>query len=151
MVAIECIDISNQIIQPMMKIMNRFLVLCIAFTLVACNNTSAPKHTDTSISGQVTISVDESLKPIIEAQREVFEALYPDAKLNMIYTNEYDAIHMLAEDSSRIAIVTREMLPTEKTNFDNRKIVPNNMVVGYDAISVILNKNCKDTIFTIAQ
>lgn len=135
-----------------MMMMNKLIaILILSVTIVACNNASAPKHTDTNISGNVNISVDESLKPIIEAQREVFEALYPDAKLNMIYTNEYDAIDLLAKDSARIAIVTREMLPTEKTNFDNRKIVPKNVVVGYDAISIILNKNCKDTIFTISQ
>ncbi len=130
---------------------NYLLTLTLLFVLGSCNNSSPKKHSDTSTSGSITVSVDESLKPIIEAQRAVFEALYPDAKLNMVYTNEYDAINMLANDSARIAIVTREMLPTEKTNFDNRKIVPRNILVGYDAIGIIINKNRKDTIFSIAQ
>ena len=103
--------------------MNKY-VLGLAFLLViaSCNNTNSQKQNDTSTSGRITVSVDESLKPIIEAQKEVFEALYPDAKLTMVYTNEYDAINMLSNDSARIAIVTRELLPEEKAKFDKRKI-----------------------------
>lgn len=118
--------------------------------LASCNN-NAPKHNDTSTSGTITIAVDESLKPIIEAEREVFEALYPKAKLNMVYTNEYDAIALLGKDSARIAIVSRELLPEEKAPFDKRKIVPRNVVIGYDAIGFIMNKSRKDTILTLAQ
>lgn len=129
-------------------------ILVLIFVLIfaiACQQSNSKKHSDTTTSGKVTISVDESLKPIVEAQKDVFEALYPNAKLNMIYTNEYDAINLLTNDSARIAIVTREMLPNEKSNFDARKIVPRNILIGYDAIAIILNRQCKDTIFTLAQ
>ncbi len=123
-------------------------LLCVGFS---CQQGISKKHNDTSTSGKITISADESLKPIIDAQKDVFEALYPNASLNIIYTNEYDAINLLATDSARIAIVTREMLPDEKSNFDKRKIVPRNIVIGYDAIAIILNRQCKDTIFTLTQ
>ncbi len=130
---------------------NCLLIVTLLFVLGSCNNSSPIKHNDTSTSGSITVSVDESLKPIIEAQKAVFEALYPDAKLNIVYTNEYDAINMLSVDSARIAIVTREMLPAEKVNFEKRKIVPRNILVGYDAIGIIINKSRQDTIFTIEQ
>lgn len=124
-------------------------LVCLS-SLTACNN-STPKHSDTSTSGNITIAVDESLKPIIEAEREVFEALYPKAKLNMVYTNEYDAIALLGKDSARIAILGRELLPEEKAPFDKRKIVPRNVVIGYDAIGLIMHKSRKDTVLTLAQ
>lgn len=135
-----------------MKKWNNRLILFAGtlLALTACNKTST-KHSDTSTSGQITITVDESLKPIIEAEREVFEALYPKAKLNMVYTNEYDAINLLAKDSARIAIVSREMLADEKAAFDKRKIVPKNVVIGYDAIGLIMHKTRKDTLLTLAQ
>lgn len=128
-----------------------FLLAATLFISVACNNSTSKKHTDTSTKGNITISVDESLKPIMEAEKDVFEALYPEAKLNLVYTNEYDAIEMLAKDSARIAIVTREMLPTEKTNFDARKIVPRYVVIGYDAIGIIMNNSRTDTILSQQQ
>jgi phosphate transport system substrate-binding protein len=134
------------------RMMNKYvLVFTLSLVIASCNNTTPQKQNDTSISGNITVSVDESLKPIIEAQKEVFEALYPEAKLTMVYTNELDAINMLSMDSARIAIVTREMLPEEKVNFDRRKIVPRNLLIGYDAIGIIVNKNRKDTIFTLSQ
>lgn len=120
------------------------------FCLMSCTN-QPKKHNDTSTSGSITISVDESLKPIIEAEKEVFTALYPNAKLHIIYTNEYEAIKLLADDSARIAIVTRELLPDEKSNFDKRKIVPRNIVIGSDAIAFIMNKTRKDTVYSKAQ
>lgn len=128
-----------------------YFLLPVVLASFACQEGNRKKHTDTTTSGSITVSVDEGLKPIIEAQKDVFEALYPNAKLHMVYTNEYDAINLLATDSARIAIVTREMLPDEKSNFDKRKIVPRNIVIGYDAIAIILNRQCKDTIFTLAQ
>jgi phosphate transport system substrate-binding protein len=118
--------------------------------LLACNNT-APKHSDSSTSGNITVTVDESLKPIIEAEREVFEALYPNAKLNMVYTNEHDAIRMVMQDSARIAIVTRNLLAEETQPFEKRKITPRNIVIGYDAIGIIMNRARKDTILNVSQ
>lgn len=123
----------------------------ILLLLVWACNSNTKKHTDTFTSGSITISADESLKPIIEAQQAVFEALYPEAKINVIYTNEYNAINLLTTDSARIAIVTRQLLPNEKTAFDKRKIVPKNIIIGYDAIAIIVNKQNTDTIFTLHQ
>ncbi len=131
--------------------LNSVLLAIVISLLVACSNSTQKKYNDTSTSGNITVTVDESLKPIIEAQKDVFEALYPDAKLNIIYTSEYEAINLLISDSARIAIVTREMLPEEKSNFDKRKIVPRNILVGYDAIGIIVNKNRKDTLFSMEQ
>lgn len=133
----------------------KFITSVFAGTLLivagACNTGNSKKHTDTSTSGSITIAVDESLKPIIEAEKDVFEALYPNAKLNMVYTDEYAAIKLLSQDSARIAIVTREMLPEEKAPFDKRKIIPRNTVIGYDAIGVIMHASSKDTVLTLEQ
>jgi len=127
------------------------LATIVGIGIISCNNSAPKKHNDSNTSGNITITADESLKPIINAQKDVFEALYPEAKLNIIYTNEYDAISLLANDSARIAIVTREMLTEEQSNFDKRKIVTRNVLVGYDAIGIIINKNRKDTIFSMEQ
>lgn len=119
--------------------------------LLGCNNSTVPKHTDTSTSGKITIAVDESLKPIIEAEKEVFEALYPNAKLTIEYTNEIHAIQLLSKDSARIAIVSRELNEDEKAYFDKQKLVPRTIIIGYDAIALIMNKSRKDTILSLTQ
>ena len=130
----------------------QFLFVSGLLTLLgSCSDKTAPKYNDTSTSGEITITVDEGLKPIIEAEKEVFAALYPEAKLNIIYTSEPDAINLLTTDSSRIAIVSRDLLPAERSSFETRKIFPKSIVIGYDAIGIIMNPSRKDTILTTDQ
>ena len=50
---------------------------------------------------------DESFSPIIDEEVQVFESIYRDAKLTPIYTNEYDAIKMLMNDSLQLVIASR--------------------------------------------
>ncbi len=120
--------------------------------LLSCGGgINATEKTDTTTSGTITIAADESLKPIVEAEVQVFESIYPSAHLNVVYTNEFDAIHMVATDSARIAIVTREMLPEEKEALDKQKIKPRYSPFAFDAIAIVLNKENKDSIFSLNQ
>lgn len=134
---------------------NKYVTFLFASALLigagACNTGNSKKHSDTSTSGEITIAADESIKPIIDAEKDVFEALYPNAKLNIIYTDEYEAMKLISADSARIAIVTREMLPAEKVPFDKRKITPRYTIIGYDAIGIIMHPASKDTVLTIEQ
>lgn len=116
----------------------------------SCGQGSSGKL-DTATSGSITVTADESLKPIVEAEKEVFEALYKDAHLNIIYTNEYDAIWALVNDSARIAIVTRDLLPEEKKPFEEKNLKPRYAPFANDGIAIILNKANTDTIFTVEQ
>ena len=45
-------------------------------------------RTDTPTSGVIAFASDESFSPIIEEEREMFEDMYPKAKLKPIYTNK---------------------------------------------------------------
>jgi phosphate transport system substrate-binding protein len=54
--------------------------------LLSCGtNKTADPNIDTRIKGTINISADESFKPVIEAQVQVYEADYPDVKLNVHY------------------------------------------------------------------
>ena len=129
-----------------------WIAACALLIISACGGKkSTTIADDTATSGTITVSADESLKPIIEAEEAVFESIYPNAHLNIVYTNEYDAIDMVMKDSARIAIVTREMLPEEKAALDAVKITPRYSPFAFDAIALILNQENKDTVFTIEQ
>lgn len=128
-----------------------YTLIAILLIITACGGDKSGSNTDTATSGSITVAADESLKPIVEAEKQVFESIYPNAHLHIVYTNEYDAVKMVMDDSARIAIVTREMLPAEKAALDAVKITPRYSPFAYDAIAVILNKENKDTIFTLDQ
>jgi phosphate transport system substrate-binding protein len=126
-------------------------VLLSSAILAACGDGNKGPKPDTATSGTITVAADESLRPIVEAEAEVFQSIYPDAHLNIIYTNEYDAMQMLANDSARIAITTRGLLPEEKAKLDKIGIVPHYAPFASDAIAIIMNKSIADTILTVEQ
>lgn len=129
----------------------RFHFIMLFGLLAACNGSSDPSYTDTATSGSITISADESLKPIVDAELEVFHSIYPAANIRVIYTNEYDAIDLMCRDSARIAIVTRGLLPEEKARFEKDKITPRYSPFAYDAIAVLVNREIKDSLFGMDQ
>lgn len=126
------------------------LFLCVG--LGSCSGTADNKYNDdTATSGSITIAADESLQPIVEAEIEVFQSIYPEANIRVIYTNEYDAIDLMCKDSARLAIVTRGLLPEERAAFERDQITPRFSPFAYDAIAILLNRKINDTIFTPAQ
>jgi phosphate transport system substrate-binding protein len=127
-------------------------ILMVTALTISCSDTSRNgEKPDTATSGTITIAADESLRPIVEAEVDVFESIYPAAHLNVVYTNEYDAMQLLVNDSARIAITSRELLPAEKAILDKAVITPRYAPFCKDAIAIIMHKSSKDTILTMEQ
>src|SRR4030095_11435630 len=84
----------------------RILVLGILFT--GCGNSGPAKYRNDSLtSGTIHISVDESFRPVIDSQIQVFESQNPDAKIIAEYKSEAACFRDLQADSTRMIIVTR--------------------------------------------
>jgi phosphate transport system substrate-binding protein len=101
---------------------------------------------DTPTSGTIKIAVDESLKPLLQAEVSAFEATYSYAHINTDYTSEQQAIQDLLRDSVRLAIVTRKLFPGERQKLDSLKIVGAQVVIAKEAIALIVNKNNPDSL-----
>ena len=121
--------------------------------LIGCGDNQPVNYpTDTTKTGTINISVDESFKPIIDEQVKVFESSYRDAKIIVHYKPEAECLKDLMKDSTRMIIVTRELNQNEQ-NFltDTLKFRPVQGKMAYDAITVILNNAAKDSIFDMAD
>ena len=127
-------------------------VYLLFFILSACGTNKTPPNPDTREKGEINISADESFKPVIEAQAQVYEADYPDVKLNVHYKPEADCLNDLLVDSVRMIIVTRYIDQNEK-NFigDSLKIYPDQMMMAYDAIAVITHPDEEISRFTMRE
>jgi phosphate transport system substrate-binding protein len=95
--------------------------------------------------------VDESLKPLIEAEVETFEGLYPKADIEALYYPEVDAIDALMSDSVRVAVVTRRFTAEEKEYFKNIRITPTELDVAISAVALIINRNNVDSLINMDQ
>ncbi|HSC53371.1 MAG TPA: substrate-binding domain-containing protein [Phnomibacter sp.] len=132
------------------------LTLGTVLMLVGCNNggssSSAVKVDDTTTSGTIRISVDESFKPVIDSQIKVFQASFPDAHIIAEYKPEAECLKDLESDSTRMVIVTRGLSEDETKQFEAKLgFRPAWGVLAYDAVAVIANKKSKDSTFRMSD
>jgi phosphate transport system substrate-binding protein len=118
--------------------------------LGGCGSPSDSNNSDTRTEGAINISSDESFKPVIDSQIKVFEAKYPDAHIIVHYKPEADCFRDFAVDSIRMVIVTRKATPQEQSFLiDSMRVGPEQMIVARDAIAIVLNKDAKDSFYTV--
>ena len=129
------------------------LLLCILMYLVSsCNGPNKRTDTDTANSGMIHISVDESFKPVIDSQIQVFEALHAGTKIIAEYKPEAECFKDLLKDSTRMIIVTRGLTDDEARFYkDSIKYKPSWDKMANDAVAIIVNNKSKDTILTLEK
>jgi phosphate transport system substrate-binding protein len=131
---------------------NELLIGIMMYMLTGCNGPNDRTDTDTPETGVIHISVDESFKPVIDSQIQVFEALHPGAKIIADYKPEAECFKDLIKDSTRMIIVTRGLTPEEEKFYkDSLKYGPTWSKVANDAIALIVNNRSNDTILTMAK
>jgi phosphate transport system substrate-binding protein len=127
-------------------------IFFLLFILLGCRSKKTDPAIDTYEKGTINISADESFKPVIDAQVQVYEADYPDVKLNVHYKPEADCLNDLTVDSVRMIIVTRRISAEEKTFIeDSLKVSPDQMMMAYDAIAVIVHPDEEIRRFTMIE
>jgi phosphate transport system substrate-binding protein len=131
-----------------------FILLALLLLLNSCASyeEEQKKLPDTWKSGTIHISADESFKPVIDAQVQVYEAQQPGTQIIVHYKPEAECLKDFAVDSIRMIIATRGFTVSEE-NFmvDSMKVAPSKMTVARDAIAVIVNPLSRDSFFTMQE
>ncbi len=131
--------------------MIRFVYLPLAFLCLTACSSGDKKPLDTPTSGSITITVDETFKPLIEAQLDVFHTLYPKTAIKALYKPEAEAIVDLLNDSARLTIAARELDTAEFNHIKNQKITSHSIRIAVDGIALIVNKNNPDSVLQVEQ
>jgi phosphate transport system substrate-binding protein len=121
------------------------------FVLSAILACGAPekKGADTFSSGEVYISVDESLEPLIATGIFNFENINPDASIHALYLPEALAYQALLSDTIKALFGSRLLTPQEESYFERIQIRPKYTTIGYDAVAFLLNKDNRDSLITL--
>lgn len=128
--------------------------ILLLFTFFSCKsykekNAEMP---DTPIRGTITISADESFKPIIDSEIQVYESNNPGTKINVIYKPEADCIKDLWNDSIRMIISTIHLTEDQRRAVvDSLKISVRQLPIARDAIAVIVNNKAPDSLFDMGD
>ena len=127
------------------------------FFLIIFYSCSPQKNTDIALdspsSGTIHISVDESFKPVIDEQIQMYEASYPGTKIIAHYKPEAECLKDLFKDTlNRTVIITRGLTEKEDKFFrDSLGYLPGWNLVATDAIAVVVNSSNNDTLFTLKR
>jgi phosphate transport system substrate-binding protein len=125
-----------------------------ALFMISCQEKNKyGKRVDTPTTGKITIVADESLKPIVEAEVETFNALHKDAHISVIYLPEAEAISaMLNEDTIRMAIATRRLTKEEREFLmKETQIRAREEDLAGSGIALIANRQNPDSLITMDQ
>ena len=131
----------------MRKYFNIIVYVFLIFLVITCKKSDSK---ETMLEGKTTMFVDETLKPILEDQVQIFESQY-HAKITIKAKSEAEVIQALTKEGSGIAILSRTLNKQEVSYFNKKKIFPKITPFAKDAIALIVNKNTKDTLITLEQ
>jgi phosphate transport system substrate-binding protein len=128
-----------------------FLLFFIAI-FFGCSNHATEGSARRADSGTVYISCDESFKPVIDAQLQVFRNDYPKANIIVQYKPEADCLRDFLVDSIEMVIATRAYTPRERRLIaDSIKVNADYTTVAYDAVAVLVHPQSPDSMFTMKE
>ncbi|MEI9920961.1 MAG: substrate-binding domain-containing protein [Bacteroidota bacterium] len=130
----------------------KYFVFIFGIILFGCSTGDGKKGpTDNATSGKIKISVDESLKPIIDAEIKAFEGIYTNASITPIYVPEAEAIRLLILDSVRLAVITRVLNADEKEQIRKQKYESYEARVAHEGIALVVNPANPDTVWDMTR
>lgn len=117
--------------------------------LTACNRKPKDGLTDTYTSGVIEIAADESFRPIVQEEIDVFEGLFRLAGIVPRYTTEVEAVNLFLKDSVRLAVTTRPLTKEETNSFHSRKFFPREIKLATDGLALIVNRHNPDSLISV--
>lgn len=105
---------------------------------------------DSPVRGEITISADESFRPIVKELVKVYESNNAATKIHVEYKPEADCVKDLWNDSIRMIISTFQLSEKERLAIvDSLHTVVRQLPVARDAIAVIVNHAASDSLFSM--
>ncbi len=94
----------------------------------------------TSFAGEIAVKGSTTVQPIMQKAAETFMAQHKGVVVSISATGSGDGAKALIDGSSPLAMMSREMKPSEIQQANARGIHPKQIVIAYDCITPIVNK-----------
>ena len=127
------------------------LLLVITVLLASCGTDFNKPYSDTPTSGKVNIAGDETLQPLLDANKDTFMGLYRYAKLNVTIKPEAECFKDLLNDSVKVIMATRKLNASEEEVFKSKNLIPVTTRVAIDALAIIVNRENPDSLLLLEQ
>lgn len=132
--------------------MNRRLLLLLPalLLLAGCRDGAREAPLDTPTAGTIAIAADESFRPLVQAEVDVFTGLYTRAHIDAAWMPEDEAIQALLDGQVRLAVVSRPLAEAEAAVFAAQKITPRTLKIAEDGVALIVHRSNPDSLLTMA-
>lgn len=142
------IHIFVKVMMPVLR-KNNFLYGSFFFLVACSSNPDAGREQENShTSGSMRILADEAFRPLLATTVETFEAIYPNADIEVVYTPQEQAIRELLEGKTDLAITGRTLTKTEEEKVLLRGRQPKINKIASDALVFIVSAENKEKTIT---
>jgi len=117
----------------------------------SCRFFKGDPYKNTPTSGKARIAVDETFRPVLEAEVDLFRGLYGYAEIKAEYIPENEAFEKLLNDSVNLIVASRKLNKEEINIVNNRKLYAKQLKIATDAIALIVHPSCKDSLISMKQ
>ncbi|KAF2516400.1 phosphate ABC transporter substrate-binding protein [Flavobacterium zhairuonense] len=124
-------------------------VVLFVFLFAMCNQKSKNDTKETILKGSLDVTVDETVKPIVDDQVAVFEGTYYDAKIHVKPKSEAEVVNDLLNQKAKVVVTARTLTNEELKRFEKSKINPRITPFAVDAIAFISSKSNNDTLIAL--
>ena len=122
------------------------LLLVLAIVAGGCRFFKGDPYRNTPTTGITAISTDETFRPIIESELDVFKAIYGYTEFKANYVPEVTAFDQLFNGEVQLIIASRPLNENEISIFRQKKIFPRQTKIAVDAIALIVSPKSSDTL-----
>ena len=130
---------------------NYRIILILLLFAGGCRFFKGDPYRNTPTSGITTICSDETFRPVVEAEMDVFKAIYGYTVINLKFVTENEAFNQLLKDSVQLIVASRQLTSDETAILNSKKLYPRQTKIATDAIALIVHPSNIDTLITINQ
>jgi phosphate transport system substrate-binding protein len=120
-------------------------VMIVLFMVLCNTDPQAGMKRETPTRGTIKISVDESMQMLLDTELYTFQAIYQNAHITAQYKPTLDVLNDFLDDSVRTVVSTIKLTKEEEDYLRANQFEPRTVVIAYDALALIINKNNPDS------
>jgi len=112
-------------------------IVLTVLALVGCQG----ERKETPTKGHVTAITSESVSPLVKAEKQKFEELYPDAHVTLEVAHAREAIARLFNDTIKVIVSSRPLNTEERQVAQKANLQFSEYKIAIDAIAIIVNNS----------
>ncbi|MEP7264342.1 MAG: phosphate ABC transporter substrate-binding protein [Bacteroidota bacterium] len=129
-------------------LMKKISYLIATLFLVSCGGSSEQTKNETpaaetSAKTTITIKGSDTVLPLSQKQAEEYMKSHTDASITVVGGGSGVGMTALVENSTDIAMSSRQMKMEEKIEFKKKSVEPKEIIIAYDALAIIVNPKNK--------